>query len=242
MGEAKRRKQSGAPAPTPKRQRSKTPLWIGAGVVAVIAVVVAVVFMTRPPSPTSDSLPVAASDAGPFPAQLDRYGISVGPADATVVVREFADYQCPACARFSEASQRLKEEYVDAGKVRFVYFDLPLRQHANAVPAAMAARCAGDQGEYWAMHDELYSKQSAWSNASDPASVFNQYAGRLGLNERRFSRCMSSELHREAVEDSLQVAIQLRVVSTPTVLVNNIALTQPGWGQLSAVVERELAR
>lgn len=242
MGEAKRRKETGAPAPVPKRQRSKTPLWIGAGVVAVAAVVVAVFFLTRPPAPTSDSLPVAAPETGPFPAQLDRYGISVGPEDASVVVREFADYQCPACARFSEASQRLKQEYVDSGKVRFVYFDLPLRQHDNAMPAAMAARCAGDQGEYWAMHDELYRQQSAWSSASDPAQVFAGYAGSLGLNERRFNRCMSSELHKEAVEQSLEVAIQLRVASTPTVLVNNIALTQPGWGQLSAVVERELAR
>jgi hypothetical protein len=52
---------------------------------------------------------------------------------------------------------------------------------------------------------------------------------------------MTTELHREAVEQSRQVAMQLRVTSTPTVLVDNIRLTRPGWGQLSAVVERELA-
>lgn len=53
---------------------------------------------------------------------------------------------------------------------------------------------------------------------------------------------METELHREAVEQSLQVAVQLRVASTPTVMVDNIQLTRPGWGQLSAVVERELAK
>lgn len=215
---------------------------MGLGVVVIAVVVGLVVLLTRPPAPSSADLPVAAPDAGAFPAQMDRYGISVGPEDAAVVVREFADYQCPACARFSEASKRLKEEYVQSGQVRFVYFDLPLRQHANAVPAAMAARCAGDQDTYWGMHDVLYSQQSAWSNTGDPVAVFSGYAEQLGLNERRFRRCMESELHREAVERSLQVAMDLRVMSTPTVLVNNIPLTQPGWGQLSAVVERELAR
>lgn len=242
MGEAKRRKQTGAPPPVNSKPPSRKPLWVGLGVLAVAVIVGLVVMLTRPPAPTSPDLPVAAPDTGPFPAHLDRYGVSVGPADAPVVVREFADYQCPACARFAEASKRLKEEYVESGQVRFVYFDLPLRQHANSLPAAMAARCAGDQDDYWGMHDAIYRQQSAWSNAGDPVAVFTGYAGDLGLNERRFRRCMESELHREAVEQSLQVATELRVMSTPTVLVNNILLTQPGWGQLSAVVERELAR
>ncbi|RMJ04251.1 Disulfide bond formation protein D precursor [Marinobacter litoralis] len=238
MGEAKRRKQTGAPAP--RNQGNKKPALIAIAVVVVVAVIAAVYFMTTPPAPTSSNLPVAAKNADQFPAIFDQYGTSVGAEDAPVVVREFADYQCPACARFSEASQRLKKEYVDSGKVRFVYFDLPLRQHANAMPAAQAARCAGDQGEYWAMHDKLYGSQSSWSGSNDPVATFTRYANDLGLEERRFRRCMTTELHKEAVEQSLQVAMQLRVASTPTVLVDNIQLTRPGWGQLSAVVEREL--
>jgi len=156
-------------------------------------------------------------------------------------VREFADYQCPACGNFASASKQLKEEYVAEGKVRFVYFDLPLQQHQNAMPAAQAARCAGDQDAYWAMHERLYDSQTEWSGSNDPVATFTRYAGDLGLEERRFRRCMTTELHREAVEQSRQVAMQLRVTSTPTVLVDNIRLTRPGWGQLSAVVERELA-
>ncbi|MEP3588946.1 MAG: thioredoxin domain-containing protein, partial [Marinobacter sp.] len=94
--------------------------------------------------------------------------------------------------------------------------------------------------EYWAMHDKLYGSQSSWSGSNDPVATFTRYANDLGLEERRFRRCMTTELHKEAVEESLQVAMQLRVASTPTVLVDNIQLTRPGWGQLSAVVEREL--
>ncbi len=238
MGEAKRRKETGTPAP---RKASKRPLYIGAGLLILAAVLLGLFFLTAQPEPTSDDLPVASANAEPFPAELDQYGVSVGPEDAPVVVREFADYQCPACGRFAEASQRLKQEYVDAGKVRFVFFDLPLRQHQNAVPAAMAARCAGDQDSYWAMHDKLFAAQSEWNTSDDPVATFSRYANDLGLDERRFRRCMTTDLHLEAVEQSRRIAMQLRVTSTPTVLVDNIRLTRPGWGQLSAVVERELS-
>lgn len=237
MGEAKRRKETGAPAP---RKSNNKPLYIGVASLVLAAVVLGLFFLTAQPEPTSDELPVAGANADPFPAELDQYGVSVGPEDAPVVVREFADYQCPACGRFSDASQKLKEQYVDSGKVRFVFFDLPLQQHQNAMPAAMAARCAGDQGGYWGMHDQLFDAQSEWNSSGDPVETFSRYAGDLGLDERRFRRCMTTELHREDVEQSRRVAMQLRVSSTPTVLVDNIRLTRPGWGQLSAVVEREL--
>ncbi len=241
MGEAKRRKETGTPAPKTKVEKKK-PLWISAGISAFAVILVIVFFATRPPSPDSDSLPKAGENAGDFPAQLDQYGVSVGDENAPVVVREFADYQCPACERFSSASQQLKKEFVDAGKVRFVYFDLPLRQHQNAVPAAMAARCAGDQNAYWPMHDKLFDSQSEWSTTGSAVDMFTRYAGGLGLEERRFKSCMTSELHLEAINRSREVATQLRVASTPTVMVDNIRLTQPGWGQLSAVVKRELAK
>jgi protein-disulfide isomerase len=122
-----------------------------------------------------------------------------------------------------------------------VYFDLPLQQHENAVPAAMAARCAGDQDSYWEMHDQLFDMQTEWSGSSKPVETFERYAEELGLETRRFRRCMATDLHLEDIEQSRQVATQLRVMSTPTVMVDNIRLTRPGWGQLSAVVERELA-
>lgn len=239
MGEAKRRKQTGAPSP--RKTGSRKPLAIGVSVLILAAIVVGVFFLTTTPGPTSSDLPVAAPDAEAFSGELDQYGVSVGAKDAPVVVREFADFQCPACGEFAKASQRLKQEYVDAGEVRFVYFELPLRQHQNAFPAAQAARCAGDQGAYWEMHDRLYGSQAEWSGSNDPTATFTRYAGDVGLDERRFRLCMTSELHREAIEKSRRVAMQLQVTSTPTVMVDNIRLTRPGWGQLSAVVERELS-
>lgn len=239
MGEAKRRKETGAPPP--QRKKGRKPLYIGLGIAALVFVAAGVFFLTASPTPTSDDLPVAGANADRFPAELDRYGVSIGDEDAPVVVREFADYQCPACARFLDASQQLKQEYVESGQVRFVYFDLPLQQHDNAMPAAHAARCAGDQGAYWEMHDELFDMQTEWSGSDSPLDTFSRYADDLGLDERRFRRCMDTDLHVDDIEESRRVAMRLKVTSTPTVLVDNIRLTRPGWGQLSAVVERELA-
>ncbi|MGM0571423.1 DsbA family protein [Marinobacter sp.] len=237
MGEAKRRQETGGPSP---RKRSRKSLVFTGLVIVAVAVVAALYYLTQPSLTGAGDLPDVSEDTPAFPAELDRYGISVGPEDADVVVREFADYQCPACASFAEATERLKEEYVEPGKVRFVFFDLPLPQHTHSTSAAMAARCAGDQDQYWAMHHRLFEEQSSWESVSDASERFAGYADDLDLNNRRFKRCMESELHSEAVEDSRQVAIQLQIASTPTVLVNNIPLNRPGWEQLSAVVEREL--
>lgn len=239
MGEAKRRKKTGKPAPGGHAQGKP---WLVIGVVAVIlAVIGGVFYVTRLPAPDADALPVAAADAKPFPTELDQYGVSVGSESAPVVVREFADYQCPACGRFSSASERLRADFVAAGQVRFVYFDFPLDQHANAMPAAEAARCAGDQGKYWPMQERLFANQADWSESGAPVADFSQYASSMGMDERRFRQCMTTELHREDIMRSHNVGVRMKVTSTPTVMVNNIRLTRPGWPQLSGVVNRELS-
>ncbi len=79
-----------------------------------------------------------------------------------------------------------------------------------------------------------------WSAQNDPLPTFSGYAQELELNQGRFERCMSREQKREEVEASASLAQQLRVASTPTVLVDNIPLTRPGWEQLSGLIERQL--
>lgn len=240
MGEAKRRKAQGAP-PRRGRRWLRQRLLAGAGAVVVAGVLVGLYYVLTTPgvAPVGD-LPDAPADAAPFPGSLDRFGVSIGDADAPVTVREFADYQCPACARLAPIMKRFREEYVETGKARLVYFDFPLDQHDNAVPAARAARCAGDQDAYWAMHERLYDNQSAWAEREDPLSRFVDYADALGLKTAMFDRCMRSDRHREAVADSREAAARMRVASTPTLFVDNIRLTSPGWYQLSGVVQREL--
>lgn len=238
MGEAKRRNPEKVPG------NSKRPMVaIVIGILLVLAIVLATVWLARPGSaPDLAELPRAPEGAEPFPAIYDRLGVSLGDADAPVVVREFADYQCPACARFASVTEQIKEEYVETGQVRLVFFDFPLQDiHDNAMLAAQAARCASDQNAYWKMHDRLFAQQSEWAGNSNAQGAFVRYAEELGLNPQRMNRCLETELHREAVEQSLALAQQLQIRSTPTVLVDNIVM--PGvvnWPRIKAVIAREL--
>lgn len=239
MGEAKRK----GPAKGPVKR--KTPVkGVALAILVVLLVVALTIWLTRPGAgPDVAELPDAPARAGAFPAEYDQMGVSMGETDAPVVVREFADYQCPACARFVSVGDQIKSEFVESGQVRFVFFDFPLQDiHQNAMLAAQAARCAGDQNGYWAMHDRLFEQQGEWSDNGNAQGVFVRYAEELGLNPQRLERCLETELHRETVEESLTLAKRLQIRSTPTVLVDNIAIPNPlDWSTVKAVIEREVA-
>lgn len=177
-----------------------------------------------------------------FPAQFDHLGVAIGPADAPVAVREFGDYQCPACRKFSSAAEKLREQYVSDGRVRFVFFDFPLvSRHDNALAAAQAARCAGEQGDYWGMHDILFDRQRAWTGASDPVPELREYAAEIGLDGAALAGCVRDERTREAVMTSRSFGQQLGVRATPTVLVDDRPLQGvPSFAELRRAVERRL--
>ena len=84
-----------------------------------------------------------------------------GEKNAKVTLIEFADYQCPFCARFyRETFPQIQENYIFTGKVKFFFLNFPLeRSHPQAFKAAVAANCAGEQGKFWAMHDRLFTHQ-----------------------------------------------------------------------------------
>lgn len=241
MGEAKRRRTSGDAARKRARQRHRSWL-IGGGIAAAAVLLVGGFYaLTNPSLSPVDDLPQATADAAPFPERFARYAVRIGDPDAPVVVREFADYQCPACARLAPAMARFKEAYVDSGQAQLVLFDFPLRQHRHAMPAALAARCALDQGEFWPFHERLFERQSHWAEADEPRTRFVDYARDLGLDETRFRRCLRSERHRDTIERNLEAARAFQVRATPTVFVGNVELTRPGWYQLAGVADRQLA-
>ncbi len=242
MGESKRRQTAGQPNPERRQRTVRNSLVWGVGILVVIGLLVLAFYLATPGTGPVTALPTVPAGTPAFPSEADEFGVQLGDPNAPVVVREFADYQCPGCATFAGTVDRLKSEYIDTGKVRLVFFEMPLTQHNNAMPAAIAARCAGNQDAYWGMHDALFANQGSWSAVSNPVDIFVRYAGKLGLHEGRFQRCMMSEQPRTEVENSLVLARQLRVASTPTVIVDNIPLTRPGWEQLSGVIEQQLER
>lgn len=164
-----------------------------------------------------------------------------GSRDAKVTIVEFSDYQCPFCARYiSETFPQINEEYIDTGKVRYMLRDLPLPFHSNANVSAQAARCAGDQGKYWEMHDVLFEKQDEWSSG-DPKETFAKYAGDLGLNTSSFSGCLSDEKYKEEVDRDGSLAQGLGVRGTPGFFINGKLLigAQP-FSAFEQVIEAEL--
>ena len=98
-----------------------------------------------------------ALDPPRYQVAIADHDPSRGPADASVTVVEFSEYQCPFCARVSPTLKQLSEKY--GTKVRFVFKDFPLPNHQQAPKAAEAAHCAGDQGKYWELHDRLFTNQ-----------------------------------------------------------------------------------
>jgi protein-disulfide isomerase len=162
-----------------------------------------------------------------------------GSASAPVTVIEYGDFQCPACGYFStQLEAAIVKDYIDTGKVRFVFHDFPLSQHRNAVPAAEAARSAGEQGKYWEMHDVLYSRQSEWSEAAQPEALFLTYAQEIGLNVDQFRQALSSHKYRADVQAAGQAASRAGVSSTPTFTIDGKAYE---YNQLRGAVDAALA-
>ncbi len=84
----------------------------------------------------------------------------LGNPNAPVTIVEFSDFECPFCQRFFvDALQQIKENYIASNQVRFVYKHFPLSIHNKAIPAAIASECAGEQGQFWQMHDLIFTKQ-----------------------------------------------------------------------------------
>src|SRR5262249_13967092 len=88
--------------------------------------------------------------------KVDKGWPALGQSNAPVTIVEFTDLLCPYCQKAHEATfQKLKENYIDTGKVRFISRDLPLPAHAYALKAAEAVHCAGEQGKFWQLRDEI---------------------------------------------------------------------------------------
>ena len=143
---------------------------------------------------------------------------SRGRADAPVTIVEFTDYQCPYCKRFeAETWPQLKRKYVDTGKVRFIVRDLPLEFHDSALPAAEAARCAGEQGKFWPMHDALIAKGSDLS-----AGGLQAAAARLALDLPRFQACVAQHRYAKDVLRSAALANSLGLQGTPAFVIGRV--------------------
>jgi protein-disulfide isomerase len=142
-------------------------------------------------------------------------GFSLGSSDAPVTMVEFTDYQCSFCRRFHSATlAEIRGKYIDTGKVRLVVRDFPLDMHADAMQAAEAAHCAGDQGKFWAMHDALFSGPGKLGHTD-----LIDYAEALKLDVGTFRSCLESGKHKPEIQNDMQAASSLQIGGTPAFLI-----------------------
>ena len=141
---------------------------------------------------------------------------TLGRRDAPVTIVEFSDYECPFCRQFVTTTMpALKSGYVDTGKVRWVFRDFPIdRIHPNARKASEAARCAGDQGKYWQMHDALFQNPQALT-----ADRLPEHASALGLDRAAFEACLASGKHANEVQKNYADGTAAGVRGTPSFVV-----------------------
>jgi protein-disulfide isomerase len=159
-----------------------------------------------------------------------------GPADAPVTLVEFSDFHCPFCKRVQATLTQLLERY--PGKVKLVYRDFPIDNlHPEARRAAEAARCARDQGKFWAYHDLLFA-----GPASAAPEDLQRYAGQVGLESAAFEQCLSGAVHRAGVQRDLDEGARVGVTGTPGFFINGRPLS--GAQPLEAfvrIIEEELS-
>jgi len=163
----------------------------------------------------------------PAPEQALNALISVegeptkGDKNAKLTLVEFSEFQCPFCGRHvRDTFPQLDKEYIQTGKLKYVFRDLPLESiHKNAFKAAEASHCAGEQNKYWEMHDRLFENQKSL----EPA-MLTAHAQAVGADTKKFQACLDSGKFAAEIRKDMAEANKYGISGTPTSV---IGMTQP---------------
>jgi protein-disulfide isomerase len=142
---------------------------------------------------------------------------------APLFVYEFADFQCPHCARFAlDVFPRIDSAYVKTGKVHWVFVNLPLPTHRNAWLAHEAAVCGGAVADrFWAMHDRVFATQDEWGEIDDPSTILKRLGKEAGVPAEPLAACMAGDRVSQILLQDVIFAASARVNGTPAFIVNN---------------------
>jgi protein-disulfide isomerase len=157
-----------------------------------------------------------------------------GQASAPIELIEFADFQCPYCLAASPTVKRVLDTYGD--RIRFVYRNYPLANHPQARPAAEAAQCANEQGQFWPYHDRLFGEPGKLSDGD-----LKQTAASLGMDAAKFNKCVDEHKYRGVVDADAQAGNEAGVTGTPAFFINGRLLSgaQP-FDAFKRVIDEEL--
>jgi len=143
--------------------------------------------------------------------------------EGSVVVVEFSDFQCPACAAVHEPLKQVLSKF--DGKVSYIHRHFPLTSiHKNALTAAQAAEAAYNQGKFFEYGDVLFAKQAEWEGLADPSEKYITYAKELGLDTNKFGADLKSREVAERVSTDMVYANRHALSGTPTFFVNGVQI------------------
>jgi len=215
--------------------RPKPFFWL-LGIIAIVGVAALAYVATRPKEGVRD-VASGPDTANAGPAQ----GYLLGNPDAPVKILEYADFECPACAGFATITEPdVRTRIVETGLANLTYYDFPLTNHPNTMPASHAAACADEQGKFWPMHDRIFQGQDEWNaRATDsPKAFFQRYAREVGLDEDRWETCYDARKYARRINANLADGLRRGVSSTPSFVIGN--KLYPGsmtYDQMKAIVD-----
>jgi protein-disulfide isomerase len=192
-------------------QRNLRVFYAALGVIAVVGIAGILVARARAGDTSSSQTVSAAPDTAAF------MGHVMGSDSAPVTIIEYADFECPACAQFAVlTAPDVKQRLVATGRVRWIFRDFPLQGHRNSMPAHHAAQCAGEQGRFFEMHDQLFFNHGRWVTERRPQRRFREFAQAIGLDLGRYDACMDSGRYLARLEQLRTDAATRGISSTPT--------------------------
>jgi protein-disulfide isomerase len=149
-------------------------------------------------------------------------GYFLGTDNAILTIVEFSDFACPYCEQAYPIVKKIAARY--PGQVKIIFRNLPL--HENSVDLAMGAYCAGEQGKFWDMHDQLFANQSSLKVTGDSLkTVIYSLAGTIGLNAATFDNCYTNKKYLPNISADYADAETLKLKGTPSWFINNRLLS-----------------
>ena len=203
----------------PAKKRSNNAFYVLLAVVAIAGVGIITYLTTR----TGDAR--NASPIDPTLPPVQSQGYVIGSATAPIEVTEFADFECPACERFTSITEPdVRARLVNTGTIRMRFIDYPLPMHRNTWNASRSAACADAQGKFWEMHDLIYANQDKWNGeaTSSPDKVLKEIARQVpGMDQGKFAACVDSKEMQAKIQAHYNIAQQRQIGVTPTFYIGN---------------------
>lgn len=196
--------------------------------------------VVAPTAPTQPSAPQAPTKVNVSVTADDPVK---GKSTAKLTIVEFGDYQCPFCGRFfKEIEPQIIKDYVDTGKVKFVYKNLAFLGQESK-DAANAALCAKEQNKFWEYHGKIYSSQGGENQGTFSITNLKKFASDLGLDTNKFNSCLDGQKYNSQVLADIAEANKNGFQSTPSTAIGTTPIigAQP-YSQFKTIIDAELAK